>query len=395
MARRLPSLVVAAALAGCVALAAPAPGAAAEGLAPLPPQPAGVAWPTRAWPEGAPHGVVPGALDAAVGAVFQARGRSGVPDTRALLVVQGGRLVVERYADGFDRDTRFQSWSMAKSVTQALVATLVRDGRLRVEAPAPVPAWQGAGDPRAALTLDELLRFSTGLANADGLGGDPAESFVARMLFGPGAEDVAGFAEDAGLAYPPGSHWAYSTGTSTILAAIVGSTVGRGEADTLHYAREELLGPLGMRSAVLEFDAAGTFLGGGFVWASARDWARFGYLYLRDGVWDGVRHLPAGWVDYTRTPGTAANNGSYGAQFWLNLTPAEHQPPRFLPGGPVSAFAAVGNGGQYVIVVPTRDLVLVRLGELGDFARWAELARELGAIVAPFPAIAPETEAPE
>ncbi len=142
----------------------------------------------------------------------------------------------------------------------------------------------------------------------------------------------------------------------------------------------------------MEFDAAGTYLGGGFFWATARDWARFGYLYLRNGLWEGHRVLPEGWVDYTRTQGPAEDSGSYGAHFWLNLAPVEDQPPRLLPGGPNSAFAAVGNGGQYVLIVPTRDLVLVRLGEQG-FEKWHELTRNLAKVVAAFPAIANETEA--
>lgn len=367
----------------------------AEELAPLPPHPAGLPWPTRTWPEGPPRGVDPVALDDAVDALFREVGRSGVPNTRALLAVQHGRVVLERYAEGFGPRTRFHSWSMAKSVTQALLARQVHAGALSIEAPAPVPDWQGEGDPRAALTIRNLIHMDTGLDNADGFGGDPADAFVARLLFSEGSRDVVAYAAAPGLADPPGTRWSYSTGTTMILASVVGGSVGGGKAGLRRFAREELFGPIGADSALLEFDAAGNFLGGGFVWARARDWARFGYLYLRDGLWDGRRLLPEGWVDFSRTPAPAAGNGSYGAHFWLNHPPADRQPPQLLPGGPRSAFAAVGNSGQYVLLVPTRDLVLVRLGELASFEDWADLTRSLAAIVATFPAIAAETAAPE
>jgi CubicO group peptidase (beta-lactamase class C family) len=366
---------------------------AAGELAPLPLQPPGLPWPTGAWAEGSATGVDASVLEAAVASVFEDRGRAGLPETRALLIVQGGRMVLERYAEDFGRDTHFHGWSMAKSVTQALLGTLVNARRLRIDQRVPVPAWQAEGDPRAALTIDHLLQMSSGLDNGDGFGGDPAEMFVARMMFAEGATDVAAYASAPPLVHPPGTRWAYSTGTSMILAWVLGRTVGSGRENTIRYANQALFGPIGMKSAVMEFDAAGTYLGGGFFWATARDWARFGYLYLRNGVWEGRRVLPDGWVDYTRTQAPAENNGSYGAHFWLNLAPGEDQPPRLVPGGPVSAFAALGNGGQYVLIVPTRDLVLVRLGELQEFEKWKELGRKLGNVVAAFPAIADETEA--
>jgi len=376
---------------GVLLLACASPVAAGE-FAPLPLHPPGLPWPTRAWAEGSAAGVDANALEATVASVFEDRGRAGLPETRALLIVQGGRVVLERYAEGFGRDTRFHGWSMAKSVTQALLGTLVHAGKLQTDQRVPMPAWQGEGDPRAALTLDHLLHMCSGIDNGDGFDGDPSEAFVTRMMFGEGATDVVAYASAPRLLHPPGTRWAYSTGTSMILAWVIGRSVGSGREDTIRYANEALFSPIGMRSAVMEFDAAGTYLGGGFFWATARDWARFGYLYLRDGLWEGHQVLPEGWVDYTRTQGPAENSGSYGAHFWLNLAPVEDQPPRLLPGGPASAFAAVGNGGQYVLIVPTRDLVLVRLGEQG-FEKWHELTRNLAKVVAAFPAIANETEA--
>jgi CubicO group peptidase (beta-lactamase class C family) len=360
---------------------------AAPARAALPPQPAGVPYPTSAWPESPPGaGVDVARLGAALDGAFTAVGHSGLPDTRAVLAVHRGVLVAERYAPGFTRDSRFQSWSMAKTVTQALLGILVRQGRLDVGATAPVPAWQGADDPRGAITIDHLLHMTSGLDNADG--GEAPDSFGSRLLFGVGARDVLGFATDVALRHPPGTHWAYSTGTSMILAGIAGRTVGGGRDGLVAFMRAELFGPLGMRSAVPEFDPTGTFLGGAFMWASAHDWARFGLLYLRDGVWEGRRVLPEGWVDYSRTPAPAPNNGVHGAHLWVNETPKEGQ-FQPLPGLPSSVFSMAGNAGQFVVMVPTRDLVIVRLGEM-QASTWRDASGILAAIGSAFPPAVPE-----
>jgi len=353
-----------------------------KAAAPLPPQPAGVAWPTQSWPVAAPApDVDQAALDRAADELFRPIGRGGLPDTRALLLVQGGRVVSERYASGFGPESRFRSWSMAKSVTQCLTGILVREGRLELDAPAPVPAWQRGGDPRAAIRLRDILNMTTGLDNADG--GDDADSRVAQLFFGDDAKNTLAGAERDELAYEPGTHWAYSTATSQLLAGIVGRAIGGGRAGMRDFAERELAAPLGLRSLVLEFDAAETMLGGVYVWASARDWARLGLLYLRDGRWDGRRILPEGWVEFTRTPAPAKNNGAYGAHFWLNAEPGPEQWQAFGPG--LETFQMGGNGGQYVVVVPDRDLLVVRLGEM-HVATWAELNAGVAALIRAFPA---------
>jgi CubicO group peptidase (beta-lactamase class C family) len=349
---------------------------------PLPPQPAGVPWPTARWAEGPlPEGADRAALEAASAALFEPIGRGGLPDTRALLAVQGGRIVWERRADGFDADSRFRSWSMAKSVTNALVGVLVRDGKLALDAPAPVPRWQRAGDPRHALTLRHLLTMTSGLDNADG-DDAAAGSFIARLLFGDLSHDTAAAAEKADLDYEPGTHWAYSTATTQILSGIVARSIGGGRDGVRAFLERELIAPLGLGSFVLEFDAAETPLGGGYAWASARDWARLGLLYLRDGVWDGRPILPEGWVDFTRTVAPAENNGTYGAHFWIGAKPAEGQFQPLRPG--IEAFQMNGNAGQFVVIVPDRDLVVVRLGEM-HATRWPELNDRLGALIQAFP----------
>ncbi len=367
----------------------PAPGAAASELVPLGSHPASVEWPTEAWPEAElPGDLDRVAFDQAVEELFASKGRGGFANTRALLFVRGGRLVYERYADGFDRDSRFQSWSMAKSVTNAFVALVVGDGRLDLDMPAPVAEWQADADPRRVITLRELLQMRSGLANSDGFGQeDMVRSFVSRLLFGEGSTSPATFAADVDLAHRVGQRWAYSTGTSTLLAAIAGRQIGSGPEQTRDFLDARLFGPLGMRSAQPEFAASGEFVGGAFVHATARDWARFGYLYLRDGIWDGQRLLPAGWVDFSRTPSPAANNGIHGAHFWLNREPAEGQ-WKMLPGAPASVFAAEGANFQMVAMAPTLDLVAVRLGE-SQGVDYQELRDQFARAIAAFPEAVP------
>ena len=362
---------------------------AAADLVPLPLHPQGLPWPTVAWPEGAlPDGLDRDAFETSVETLFASKGRGGYADTRALLVVQAGRLVFERYADGFDGDSRFQSWSMAKSVTNALVGILSRQGRMALDAPVAVAAWSAAGDPRRDITLRHLLQMRSGLDNADGFGqdggGDSSRMFVSRLLFGEGSRAPAAYAAAVPLLHPIGEHWAYSTGTSILIARIAGDEIGGGAVGTRDFLRRELFDPLGMHSAQPEFAPSGEFLGGSYMYATARDWARFGYLYLRDGVWDGVRILPEGWVEFSRTPNPAANNRIYGAHFWVNADPTESGQWKPLPGGPAEVFMAEGAHFQVVAVDPTRDLVAVRLG-IAQGVSFPEVKEPFGPLIAAFP----------
>jgi hypothetical protein len=221
--------------------------------------------------------------------------------------------------------------------------------------------------------------MTTGLDNADG---EETPGFVGRLLFGDLSRDVVAGAVGARLAHPPGSRWDYSTATSMILADVALRTVG-GRTAFLAWLRSELTEPLGIRSLVPEFDATGHFLGGSSVWASAEDWARLGLLFLRDGAWDGRRILAQGWVDFARTPAPAPNNGCFGAHLWLNRDPGEHQ-FKSLPGAPSSAFLMSGSAGQYVAMLPDRDLLIVRLGEL-QATTWPELSGRVAALANAFP----------
>ena len=316
----------------------------------LPEQPAGVAWPTESWPQGElPAQMRRGAFDALVAEAFGPGDRLG--ETQALAIVQGGRLIYERYGEGFGPDDTYSSWSMAKSLTHALVGLAVGDGLIDVAAPADVPEWRGAGDPRQAITLDHLLRMSSGLDWIEEYLPD-RRSDVRAMLFGEGQDDVAAYAARSPLAHPPGSFFYYSSGTTNLVARALSRAVGAFGPDFEDHMRARLFGPLGMTSPIPKFDKAGAFIGSSYCFCSARDFARFGLLYLRGGVWEGRRLLPEGWVDYARTPTfqqPGADADPYGAHWWLEL------------GGPGS-FSANGYDGQFTLCVPETDLVLVRHG---------------------------------
>jgi len=358
---------------------------AAYDLAPLHAQPEGVPWPTDQWPLGElPIALDRASFDRLVEELFEPRGnRGGLRDTRALLIVQGGRLVFERYAEGFGPESRFQSWSMAKSITNAFAGVLVRQGRLDIGERADVPEWSRSDDPRREITLTHMLQMRSGLDNGDGFGqGEVLYAYISRLIFGEGAAAPADYATRVPLIEPVGTHWAYSTGTSILIASLCGRVVGGGTVGTRDFLREEIFLPIGMASAQPEFAASGEFIGGAFVHARARDWARFGYLYLRDGIWNGRRILPEGWVDFSRTPNPAENNGMHGAHFWVNSPPTEEQ-WQLLPGAPESAFAAEGAYFQMVAIVPTLDLVAVRLGET-HATPFPEVKATFGALIAAF-----------
>ena len=317
------------------------------------------------WPEG--QRVEPGAGS---GGVDVARIQKAVDDafaepfakrrprrTRAVVVVYDGRIVAERYADGFAPDTPQIGWSIGKSVLNALVGTLVADNRISLEKDGLFAEWGGNGDRRSAITVDNLLRMVSGLdfdePHARML------SDVRTMLFLKG--DSAAYAKSEELTAPIGTSWFYASGSTTLLASAMRDAIGGSQADYFAYPYRALFAPLGMTSAIIEPDAAGTFLAPAFVYASARDWARFGLLYLNDGVWQGKRILPEGWMRQSLVP-SPDSQGEYGAHLWLDI-------PAFLrPRSaedyelPEDAFFMLGHDGQMIAVIPSRNLVVVRLG---------------------------------
>ena len=295
---------------------------------------------------------------------------TGLPEdeTRAAIVLHDGRMIAERYAPGYHENTRFISWSMAKTVTAVMIGMLIADGRLQLDQPAPVPAWQRPGDPRGEITLRQLLQMRSGLRHTEA--GDPIyESSEVRMLFLDGRDNMAAWAEAQPLEAEPGRQWEYSSNTTVILADIATRALTpstdpaqrrRAMADFL---RSRLFEPAGMTSALPEFDRSGTLIGGSLIHATARDWAKFGELLRNGGAVKGAQLVPRAWIEFMTTPNP--RNPGYGAQTWLNRPQSDSGKPEF-PGAPASVFAAQGHLGQYVVIAPRQQLTVVRLGRTDE-----------------------------
>ena len=304
-------------------------------------------------------------LNAAIDDAFAEPDPATPRRTRAIVVVHGGRIIAERYADGYGPDNRFTGWSMTKSVTSALVGILTARGALDIDDAELRPEWRRPDDPRGGITLHHLLTMSSGLGFDESYTPSGAAT---RMLFD--SHDAAAVAAASPLVHEPGSKWSYSSGTTNIVSSLVRTSFST-EREHVAFAREALFDPIGMSSAVMEPDPSGTFVGSSFMYATARDWARFGLLYLRNGMWGGERILPEGWVDYTVTPAPAAPRGQYGAHWWLNAGTSEDSTARTWPDLPRDLFYASGFEGQYVVVIPSHDLVVVRLGVTQDDRAWS------------------------
>jgi CubicO group peptidase (beta-lactamase class C family) len=300
-------------------------------------------------------------LAAALDRAFAEPDKPPFRHTRAVVVLKDGKIVAERYAEGYGIETPILGFSATKSMISALTGILVRKGALTLDQPAPVAAWQSPGDPRHAITVDHLLRHTAGLAIGSSLDASLGAALepVNRMKFME--SDMAAYAESIELATPPGSAWNYNDGNFIILSHLIRNAAGGSASDVLRFARQELFAPLGMRNVTLEFDASGNPEGSSQMLASARDWARFGMLYLNDGVVGGKRILPEGWVDYSGSPTPNAWVG-YGAGFWTNRGDSFGATYRIGHGMPRDAFMAKGTIGQYVVIVPSERLVIVRLG---------------------------------
>ena len=361
--------------------------AAAQDLFPLQPHPDGLEWPTEDWDVANMPEDTAASVNALITAAMASEMADPVGETRAVIVIHKGRLVAETYRDGFGPETKQVSWSMAKSITQALVGRAVHLGLIDdIDAPMPTPF--APDDPRNVITWRQWLNMTDGLDYKDFETTPFIETDVVQMMYGRGKYDFVDFIDrELPLKHEPGTRWFYSTEGFHLLGWALGQLIGDKDwaVNSVHMAlssdgafegltalnspwgalriwiHDEFFAPLGM-DAQPEFDAAGTYLGGSLVWASARDFAKFGYLYLRDGVWDSERLLPEGWVDFARTETPAENSNVYGAGWWVTVqgeTPTSFQ-SALTP--PYDAFNANGNEGQTIWVVPSRDLVIVRLG---------------------------------
>jgi CubicO group peptidase (beta-lactamase class C family) len=315
-----------------------------------------VPWPTDEWPTAPPpDGVDVAAIDAAADASFGAADNEA--RMRSLLVVDHGAIVYERYHPLDGPDTVFESFSVAKSITSALVGMIVDAGELDVDVPAPIEEWQSPGDERADITTADLLHMSSGLAwREDYSGGTVIPMFQSG--------DWAEYAIEQPLENEPGTVWKYSTGTTAILAEIVADEVGGPEALT-DFIETRLEEPLGIESTTLLTDPTGQFAGGLGFDSTARDFARFGYLYLRGGLWDGERILSEDWIEYSATPSPTST--IYGAQWWLD--------------GPPGTMVAKGLFGQFILVDPGHDLVIVSNATAGGDS-WTPLQAAYDAFTA-------------
>jgi CubicO group peptidase (beta-lactamase class C family) len=379
-------------LATCLSLAVPTLLVRADPV-PLPAQAAEVPWPTREWPTAPlPPQVDAKEFDAAMRDAFVG-GNPDLGETRELVVIHAGRLVHEQYANGFTPQTRLISWSMAKSITQALVGIAVQQKKVDVDRPMGNPRWP-ADDPRAAISWRTWLQMLDGQRYLEIEAKTIEDSDASRKLFGAGRLDVAGYCAGLPLIHKPGTHWNYnSCGIVLTADALTRAIVPKPaspkarRAEMLQWMRSSLFDVLGM-NAQPEFDAAGLYYGSASIYASARDFAKFGLLYLRDGLWEGQRLLPEGWVDFARTPGPGSDGNIYGAGWWVEPSEGEGRPYPWLidTGSLRDAFSAQGFEGQYILIVPSKDLIVVRLGYATlDQQRKGEIRKWLGRVARTFP----------
>ena len=312
-----------------------------------------------------------------------------VGQTRAVMVLRNGKVVAERYAAPYSPQTRFLGWSMSKCVTGLMIGLLVSDGRLRLDETAPVPAWQRPGDPRGEITLRQLLQMRSGLRHSETADPRYAADTV-RMLYLDGRDDMAAYAEAQPLEAEAGSRFEYSTATSVILADLAARTLSESgdpaarRQTVADYLRTRLFDPLRMSSMQPEFDAAGTFIGGTMLHATARDWAKLGEFLRNGGAVAGAQVLPRGWIGFMIAP--SPRNPAYGAQLWLNRDSPTGNDALFPGRAPRDLFSCVGHQGQYVLVSPSQRLTVVRLGKTDDEARPA-LRNRLAELVQVFPRI--------
>ena len=313
-----------------------------------------------------------------------------VGETRAALLIVDGKVVAKRYGAGYGDTTRLISWSMAKTITATLVGELVADGKLSLDAPAPLAEWQKPGDPRGRITLRHLLQMASGLQNIET--GKPVENSDSfQTLFVSGTGDMAARAIAAPLATAPGSKFHYSSLTTIILSEIITRTLTPSKDPATRaaayraFANERIFAPAGITSAVMDFDGSGTQIGGSIIYMTLDDFGRFGSLLLDGKAPDGTQVIAPDWLAFMRTP--SPTNAEYGGQTWLNRAGGADGEPNLFPGkGPDTLYACLGHLGQFVIVSPDQKMVLVRLGKTDDASPdFPRLRATLGDIAASVP----------
>jgi len=339
---------------------------------------------SQPWPMGdappaepAPSGIDRGRVGKAVDLAFS----DPAALTAAFVVVYKGRIVGERYMAGITKDTQLESWSMGKSLTATLFALLVKDGVYKVNDPAPVPEWQKPGDPRAAIRNADLLHMSSGLRFIAGQDPDytPDKGYPDHTLIYTGAIDAFKHSMTRPLQFPPNTEGRYRNSDPLMIGWLIKQAVIKRGEDYLTYPQRALFDRIGIRRQVLETDPYGNFLLSGYDYGTARNWARLGLLYLQDGMWQGHRVLPEGWATFVSTPAPAWKRPVYGGLFWVNGDGARPIP--------TTAYFANGAGGQRTIIIPTHDLVVVRMGHhKGDSAGMKTLDLALAELMTAVPA---------
>ncbi|HSG82546.1 MAG TPA: serine hydrolase [Gemmatimonadota bacterium] len=315
---------------------------------------------TQAWPTGDrdAHAPLPADADAAAFDSVLDWAMNAGQNTRALVVIHRGRIIGERYAPGFTAHTPQISWSQGKSITAALIGVLAQQGELTLDQPAPVPEWhQDPDDPRREIRIRDLLHMSSGLDFKNYGVGDSLSytNHNEHFLIYFDAVNVFEHAVNQPLDIPPNTQFRYRNSDPLTLGRIIRQTVERRGEDYLTFPQRALFDRIGMRDVVLETDTYGNFIMTGYDFVSAYDWTRFGLLHLWDGVWEGERILPEGWVGFVSTPTPTDPRRGYGGLFWLNAGGS-------LPDVPRDAFWAAGFMGQNTVIVPSLDMVVVRLG---------------------------------
>jgi len=294
--------------------------------------------------------------------------------TDAVVIIKNGYLVYEKYAGGFDREKMHITWSDSKSFTNAIYGIAMKEGRLKLDE----PAWKyypslNRGKHRN-ITVDHLMRMSSGLYSNETYEASPVKSTVNAMLFTTGHSDMAAYAASQELEADPGTRWEYASPTPNLLMAMLKKTMTAAEYE--RYPWDRLFNVIGMKRVVWERDGAGTFVGSSYVYARPVDMARFGYLFLNDGIWENRRILPDGWVSYSTTIAPALyktelssedkTDPVYGALWWLNRAVPEINLSRAYPDAPEDAFMAMGHWGQFIFVIPSLDMVVVYTGDNRD-----------------------------
>ena len=312
------------------------------------------AWPmgdapsTEPWPAGLDRAKLQAAVDLAFA------DPAGL--TAAMVVLHKGQIVGERYMPGITKDTQLESWSMGKSLTATLVGLAIKDGAFSLDDPAPVPDWRRPGDPRGAIRVRDVMNMASGLSftGQDDRWMDPTWQYHDHFFIYAGAVDAFKYAISSPVEFAPNTVGRYRNSDPMTLGFLVRQHVERKGEVYLTYPQRALFDKIGIRRQVLEPDPWGNFLLSGYDYGTARNWARLGLLYLRDGVWNGQRLLPEGFAKFVSTPAPAWRRPEYGGQFWINGI-GQWNLPR-------DAYFMSGAGGQHTFIVPSHDLVIVRMG---------------------------------